>query len=131
KPSIGPRTQAETFKGTIQFATKPDDAAVVKTFKVNRSPSTITIVVPPDLESEANIAKLRSDIEIANEYGAIADDFDWSTAGKKPVKLPLLVTAAINPGEMGSNVVERELKSLSNFGFNGIGSDSFFEKYGY
>jgi hypothetical protein len=41
------------------------------------------------------------------------------------------VAASIDPKTMSSQMVERELKTLSYFGFNGIGSDSFFDKYGY
>jgi hypothetical protein len=119
------------FNATIQFANRSSDAAVVKTFTVDYSPSTMHIVMPPNLDTPDNIARLRSDKDFAEEYGKIADNFNWPKAGKNPVKFPFFVTATLDPDTMDAGVVDRALKTLSQFGFNGIASSSAFEKYGF
>jgi hypothetical protein len=122
---------APRFKAKIEFAPRPDDGAVVKKFDVDYSPPTIYIVVPPNLETQENIARLRSDSEFARGYGAIADAHSWPTTGKAPVRFPFFVAANLNPNTMDANVVARELKTLKYFGFNGIGNSSVFEKAGF
>ncbi len=132
-PDYGYGARANTFNGTVQFATGPSDDDVVKTFEIDYTPSTFNVVMPTNLDTKENIAKLKSDKDFANEYGAIADKYDWPTAGKKPVKFPFFVSAFLNPEKMDNAVINRELKTLSYFGFNGIGVDSgtYFDKFGY
>jgi len=130
-PAYSYADHAKTFSATIQFANKPSDGAVVKTFKVNYSPSTMHIVVPPNLDSKDNIARLYSDMDFANASGAIADKYDWPITGKKPEKFPFFVSSGIDPETMDATVVSRELKTLSYFGFNGISDETYFDKFGY
>lgn len=117
------------FKGTIEFAPKADDLAAVKKFEVDATPSTKVIVVPPNLETPGNVARLRDDLDFANEFGAIADGHDWPKIGKAPQQFPFIVTAGIDPTQMGTAVWEREMKTLSRFGFNGPAVPGG-EKYG-
>jgi hypothetical protein len=122
---------APRFRAVIEFAPQPNDGAVVKKFDVDYSPSTMHIVVPPNLETKENIARLRSDLEFANEYGAIADKYNWPQTGRAPVKFPFFVAASLDPDSMDAKVMARELKTLSYFGFNGVGGESFYEKFGF
>jgi hypothetical protein len=122
---------APRFKATIEFSAKPNDDAVVKKFDVDYAPSTIHIVVPPNLNSKENIARLRSDKEFAAEYGKIADNLDWPKIGKVPKQFPFFVSASLDPDTLDTGVLQRELKTLSFFGFNGIGSHPAFEKSGF
>lgn len=122
---------AKTFNGVIEFAPRPSDDAVVKKITVHYSPSTLHVVLPPDLDSPENIAKLKSDTDFAQEYGAIADKYNWPKTGKAPVRFPFFVSANLDPQTMDGGVMARELKTLSYFGFNGIGSDALYEKSGF
>src|SRR5690606_12594932 len=89
------------------------------------------IVMPPNIDSADNSARIQSDKESAMQLGAIADQFKWPQIGKKPQQFPFFVAASIDPQTMGREVVERELKTLSYFGFNGLGNNVYFEKYDY
>ena len=109
------------FKGTVEFATRAADDAVVKKFEIDQAPSTIQIIVPPNLNTKENIALLKADREFAAEYGKIADAYDWPTFGKPPEKFPFLVTTTINPAEMSAEVLARELKNAVVFRLQRIG----------
>lgn len=120
--------RAKHFDGTVEFATKPDQGAVVKHYDVHYDASTFNVLVPPNLDSKENIEKLRSDLDSANYYGAIADKYDWLKAGKKPVNFPFFFSTQISPDQTDSKVMDRELKTLSYFGFNGVATN---DKWGY
>lgn len=129
-PAYSYGDNAAQFNGTIEFSNTPSNNSILKTFSVNDAPSTIHIMMPPNLDTPENIALLRSDIEVANAYGKIADNLTWPSIGKKPVKFPFFVNAALDPDTMSTDAVERELKTLSNFGFNGVPNNALVEKYG-
>jgi hypothetical protein len=123
--------RAAHFNAAIEFANKPDDAAVVKKYNVDYDASTFSVLVPPHLESKTNIENLRSDMESAHEYGAIADKTSWPKVGKKPVKFPFFVTTHLRPEQTDSRIMEREMKTLAYFGFNGVALNNSFDKWGY
>ena len=121
---VDPRgNRAKHFDGTIEFATAPKQDAVVKRYDVHYDASTFNILVPPNLDDNENIEKLRSDLDSANYYGAIADQYDWLKAGKKPVNFPFFFSTQISPDQTDSKVMQRELKTLSYFGFNGVATN--------
>jgi len=130
-PAFTYGANAPRFNSTIEFANQANDSAVVKKFDVDYSPSTVHIVVPANLDSKENIARLRCDKDFANDYGKIADSYNWPKTGKAPVRFPFFVAANLDPQTMDNGVMTRELKTLSYFGFNGIGSDSLYEKSGF
>ena len=117
--------KAPTFRAKLEFGYAPraDEQAikVVKTFDVEATPNGLLIIVPPDLESPRNIALLRRDLEFAEETGKIADSFPWPTHGKRPVKIPYLVSANIGGYDLpvDAAVTRREMQTLDHFGFNG------------
>ena len=76
---------------------------------------------PPDLTSAQNIARLKRDRDFAEEVGEVADAFAWPTRGRRPVRLPFLVTASIGGYELpvDAGVTRREQRTLDYFGFNG------------
>ncbi len=98
-----------------------DDVEVIKTFDVEATPNGLVIIAPPDLESPQNIALLKRDRDFAEEVGKLADAFDWPTHGRKPVRIPFLVTSSIGGYELpvDAAVQAREQKTLDYFGFNG------------
>ena len=101
--------------------TTDDDVEIVKTFDVEATPNGLVIIAPPDLESPQNIARLKRDRDFAEEVGKVADAFDWPKHGRKPVKIPFLVSASISGYELPVDeaVTSREQKTLDYFGFNG------------
>lgn len=135
-PLYGPRDNASRFKAVVEFAAKPSEAAVVKKLVVDYAPPYLHVVVPPDLTTQENIASLRSDLDLANAYGKIADHYAWPKIGRPPVKFPFLVRTSLNPNEDDLQVMARELKTLSNFGFNGINANgkdgsSLYQQFGF
>ncbi len=97
------------------------EVEVIKTFDVEATPNGLVIVAPPDLESPQNIARLKRDRDFAEEVGKLADVFAWPKHGRKPVKIPFLVSASIGGYELpvDAAVKTREQKTLGYFGFNG------------
>ena len=97
------------------------DIEVIKTFDVEAEPNGLVVIVPPDLESKANVALLKRDRDFADEIGRVADAFKWPTHGKRPTKIPFLATANISGYELpvDAAVTAREQKTLDYFGFNG------------
>ncbi len=100
---------------------QPIDIEVIKTFDVEATPNGLVIIAPPDLESPQNIARLKRDRDFAEELGKLADAFDWPKHGRKPVKIPFLVSASISGYELpvDAAVTQREQQTLDYFGFNG------------
>ncbi len=98
-----------------------DHVEVIKTFDVEATPNGLVIIAPPDLESLQNIARLKRDRDFAEEIGKLADAFAWPKHGRKPVKIPFLVSANIGGYELpvDAAVTAREQKTLDYFGFNG------------
>lgn len=107
------------LKAKIEFATAPDEASIVKVIERESEPAYMHIVMPPDLTTPENIARCKTDSEYASELGQIADNMSWPTIGKKPESFPFFVTTYLSPSNMDRTVIERELKTLANFGFNG------------
>ncbi len=117
--------KASRFRATLDFGRPRDgnsnDVEVIKTFAVEASPNGLVVIVPPDLESPENIAILQRDRDFADATGRIADAFPWPTNGKRPSKIPFLVSENIGGYELpvDAGVTAREHKTLDNFGFNG------------
>lgn len=114
--------KAAHFRAKLEFGCGPVDAVeLVKTFDVDSTPNGLVIIAPPDLESPENIARLRRERDFAEETGRAADAFDWPKYGRRPVKIPFLVSANIGGYELpvDAAVTERERRTLDYFGFNG------------
>lgn len=117
--------KASTLQARFEFGYAPNvfDPAVklIKSFDVKATPNGALIIVPPDLESPRNVALLRRDLDFAEETGKQADAFNWPTHGKRPVKIPFLVSANIGGYDLplDAAVTQREERTLDYFGFNG------------
>ena len=109
---------APHLRATLEFATAPDEKSVVRTIQADCRPNGMVVVVPPDLTTPENLARLKTDREIAEEMGKIADAFDWPTFGKPPEKFPFLVRekteGSANPADAA--VAARERKTLGYMG---------------
>ncbi len=107
------------LKAKIEFATAPDEESIVKVIEREYEPAYINIVMPSDLATAGNIARCKTDSEYASDFGQLADNMSWPTIGKKPGSFPFFLTTSLTTSDMDRSIVERELKTLSNFGFNG------------
>jgi hypothetical protein len=110
---------AERLNATFEFATAPDDKSIVRTLKLNNKPGTVAVFTPPNLLTKENLAFFKTDREIAEANGKLADAHSWPTHGKPLEKFPFFVTAAINNKFTPSDaaVLAREQKTLDYFGF--------------
>ena len=110
---------APRLKATLEFATAPDDKAVVRTLHLDNQPGTVAVFMPPNLLTPDNLALFKTDLEIAEATGRLADAHDWPSHGRKPEKFPFFVTAITqNRFTPASTAVEaREKKTLDYFGF--------------
>lgn len=104
----------------IDFASAPEDAAIVRSIDADCTPNGLVVIAPPNLATPENRARLKTDREIAEETGRIADSFDWPKHGHPPGRFPFLVSASIGETPVvDARVREREEKTLSYFGFSG------------
>ncbi len=110
---------ASELKAVIEFATAPDERAVVRTIAADCRPNGMVIAMPPHLGSAENLALLKTDREIAESTGQSADAFDWPTYGRKPDKFPFFVSARFGTAQRPCDaaVAAREQKTLDYFGF--------------
>jgi hypothetical protein len=110
---------AQRLRATFEFATAPDAAAVVRTIRADFLPNGLVVYVPPNLSTPENIGRMKTDREIAEETGRIADAFPWPTWGRKPEQFPFFVSGLINRRSMSVDtaVMAREEKTLGYFGF--------------
>jgi len=100
----------------LEFATAPDEKAVVRTINADCRPGGMMIVVPPDLTTPENLSRFKTDREMAEETGKRADAFDWPNFGKPPQVFPFLVRANLDRA-VDAAVNARERKTLGYFGF--------------
>ncbi|MBT4817503.1 MAG: hypothetical protein HON70_17500, partial [Lentisphaerae bacterium] len=114
------REHAPRLQAAFEFATAPDAASVVRTVEVDREPSGLVIVMPPDLATPENAARLKVDRDVAAETGRLADAFDWPQIGRFPTAFPFF--AAVRVGGYGHTVSAavsaREWRTLDYFGFS-------------
>lgn len=110
---------ADHLQATFELATAPSADAVVRTIRADCRPNGLVIVAPPDLTTPENLSRLRTDRDVAEATGRVADAFRWPTHGRRPQRFPFL--AATRVGGYGTPVDEavrlREEKTLSYFGF--------------
>ena len=119
---------ADRLHATVEFATAPDDAAVVRTLTFDHQPGGTALYVPPHLLTAENIAHLKTAREIAEETGRRADAFPWPAHGRKPERFPFFVTADLSPFSirLDAAVAARERKTLAHFGF----TDGYLRRIG-
>ena len=110
---------AERLRATLEFATAPDDRAIVRTLKLDNQPGTVAVFLPPNLLTKENLALFKTDREIAEESGRLADAHPWPTHGRPLQKFPFFVTAVIENSftPPDAAVEARERKTLDYFGF--------------
>jgi len=112
--------QAPRLQATFEFATAPDEKQIVRTIRADCRPGGMVLVMPPDLTTPENLARFKTDRDVAQQTGKIADAFEWPAIGKKPEQFPLFVSARIGGYslEVDASVAEREWKTLDYFGFS-------------
>ncbi|MDB4358886.1 beta-galactosidase [Verrucomicrobiales bacterium] len=114
------RDWADRLNAKFEFATAPDDSAIVRTLEIDADPNGLILVMPPNLETEENLVRFKRDADFARETGKIADAYDWPTAGKFPERIPFYLTATV--GGYGTpvdqEIMDREWKTIDYFGFS-------------
>ena len=60
---------AERLRAKFEFATAPDEKAIVRTLKLDNKPGTVAVFLPPNLLTPENLALLKTDGEIASAIG--------------------------------------------------------------
>ncbi len=112
--------RADRLQGVFEFATAPDESAIIRRMDVDSVPNGLVIAMPPNLVSEENRSRFKRDREFAEATGKIADAFPWPTIGRKPEQIPFFVSASV--GGYGTPVdqavQDREWKTLAYFGFS-------------
>ncbi|MEO5692514.1 MAG: hypothetical protein ABIQ72_05280, partial [Usitatibacter sp.] len=110
---------ADGLRATFEFATAPDEKSIVRTIKLDNQPGTVAIFMPPNLLTPENLALLKTDREIAEASGQLADAHAWPTHGKRPQKFPFFVSESISNKftPTDETVRAREQKTLDYFGF--------------
>lgn len=110
---------AARLRAKFEFATAPAETSVVRTLDIDNIPAGFAVFVPPNLLTKTNLALLKTDREIAEDTGRLADAHPWPTHGKKPQLFPFFVTEAIQSTATPRSdaVVARERKTLDYFGF--------------
>lgn len=110
---------ADRLRATFEFATAPDDKAIVRTLTLDHAPSGMALCVPPNLLTAENLARLKTAREIAENTGRIADAHPWPTHGKKRQRFPIFATAELSPFfiPIDAATIARERKTLEYFGF--------------
>lgn len=110
---------APRLKARFEFATAPEEKAVVRDIERDAEPGGISIVVPPDLGKPENRDRLVTDLELAETTGRLADAARWPALGRSPARFPFRVSHSIDRiPPRDQRVVEREWKTLDYFGFN-------------
>ncbi len=111
---------ADRLKAKFEFATAPQDSAIVRKMDVDSQPNGLVVVMPPNLLTAENRDRLKRDKEFAEATGKIADTYDWPVIGKKPSKIPFFVSATVGgySTEVDKLITDREWKTLDYFGFS-------------
>ena len=111
---------ADRLKAKFEFATAPEDSAIIRTMDVDSTPNGLVVVVPPNLITKENRDRLKRDRDFAEATGKIADAYDWPTIGKKSEKIPFYVSATVGGygTEVDQSIMDREWKTLDYFGFS-------------
>lgn len=109
---------AETSDYSVDFATAPDEASIVKTIRRNGPGDGLQMVVPPDLEGEH---RPRSDREFAGETAAFTAKLAAVPFGRTPRRFPVML--GLNADDHNNTPGTRELenRSLTYMGINGVG----------
>ncbi len=96
-----------------------DDKAIVRTLTFDQQPSGMALYVPPNLLTAANLGRLKTAREIAEDTGRLADAHPWPIHGKMRQRFPFFVTAELNPFSipMDAATTARERRTLEYFGF--------------
>ena len=111
--------QAERLRATFEFATAPEDKAIVATVHADYSPSGFSVFLPPNLLTAENRALLKTSQEIAAETGKLADAHPWPAFGRKPERFPFFVSATLDDSmfALDEALMARERKTLDYFDF--------------
>jgi hypothetical protein len=111
--------QADRLRATFEFATAPDEKAIVATVHADYTPSGLSIFLPPNLLTAENRALLKTSQEIAAETGKLADAHQWPSFGRKPERFPFFVSASLDNSlfALDESLMAREQKTLDYFDF--------------
>ncbi len=112
--------KADRLRARFEFATAPQEDAVVRTVEADCCPNGLVIVMPPDLTTAENLARFGRDLDLAARFGKLADEFRWPQLGRRPERFPFFVSASLGGYELplDERVTARERRTLDYFGFS-------------
>ncbi len=107
------------FDATIEFATRPDAAAVVRRVERRGLGAGISIVLPGVL-TEKSAGQIRVDHECAAAARERAKALAMPAFGRRPARFPFFVRPSLEPRLHSPEVVAAELDLLAAIGFSGL-----------
>ncbi len=103
---------------TIDIATAPQDAAIVKTFDRKGPGAGLMFRMPAELSGDQ---RPKADYEFAAERLQLTEALPPITFGKRPQRFPFLIDLPATPERSHPDVRRMEHKSLAYLGINGVG----------
>lgn len=103
---------------TFDFATAPEDAAIVKSFH-RAGPGAGLVVVVPGVLGPQTADQLKRDADYVAEQQALMREFAEPGFGKRPERFPFFVTMSIRPQLHEPWIREAEYQAAARLGFNG------------
>ena len=103
---------------TFDFATAPDDGAIVKSFRKHGEGAGLSIIVPGVLTAET-ADHLKADYQYCAENVAMADDLPGITSGKRPERFPFFISLGLKDGLYSPDLRRDEYSVAAKLGFNG------------
>ncbi|HCU36144.1 MAG TPA: hypothetical protein DGT21_12065 [Armatimonadetes bacterium] len=103
---------------TFDFATAPDDAAIVKSFRKQGEGAGLSIIVPGVLAPES-ADRLKADYEYCAENLRLADSLPGISFGKRPERFPFFISLGLKDGLYSPDLRRDEYSVAAKLGFNG------------
>ncbi|MCD6361425.1 MAG: hypothetical protein J7M38_11265, partial [Armatimonadetes bacterium] len=103
---------------TFDFATAPEEGAIVKSFHREGPGAGLVVIVPGRLNAET-ADELKRDADYVTENRKLMDDFVEPGFGRRPERFPFFVTMRIHPQLYEPWIRQAEYEIVARMGFNG------------
>ncbi len=107
-----------SLDATFEFATAPDEAAVVKWF-ARQGPGAGLVVVTPGVLNSRTADQLKSDADYCAQNQALAGSLPPVTFGRRPERFPFFLSIGLRPGLFAPDLRLAEYGVAARLGFNG------------
>ncbi len=103
---------------TFDFATAPDDAAIVKSFH-REGPGAGLVVITPGVLTAETADRLMADRDFCARNVALAEELPEVGFGRPPERFPLFLSMGLREGLFAPDIREAEYRIVRQMGFNG------------